>query len=370
MSGYVNFYQRIVRVSGGYSSRPFVGLASGLTWGERFRRDLDVLLDARPALDRYDREGGHTLLWRLPWSGEKDDAIPLEACDPYFIEVSRRVRLLPDGNGGITFRKGTNPGMRVEEPPDLGGVTGDAWTPITDERKALRIAGRGFHYRLLKEVLLGADYERPPALEFGRDEGGHMYLVAEALGRGQGKTYGLHRRIVPIPPEVTDRPSWRRGPLREELAERSRERIDAANKAKYDILRKALTTLFLIGRKEYGELSKSEKKKMGETLEKYLDALDRAIDAVFFESLWASAAEGVTAEEAQQQWQTLLWERADQQFEDAQGHAPSAAIHRWRARSAARSVFDRQANRYLKHADQARPATDAPDAPASTAPAS
>jgi CRISPR system Cascade subunit CasA len=254
-------------------------------------------------------------------------------------------------------------------------VTGDAWTPITDERKALRVAERGFHYRLLKDILLGADYERPPALEFRRGEDGQMYLVAEALGRGQGKTYGLHQRVVPIPPEVASRLPGQRGTLREELAERSRERINEADAAKNKVLFAALTTLLLAGQNKKKKGTDEQKQKSLSDGQKQmrrhqLDALDRAIDTVFFESLWVSATEGVTAEEAQQRWQTLLWERVEQQFEDAQGHAPSAAIHRWRARSAARSVFNRQANRYLKHADQARRTSDAPDASATTASAS
>ena len=365
MSGYVRYYQRIARMRGGRSSRPLVGLASNLTWDKRFQRDLNVLLDARPAFDKYDLKDGHTLLWMFPWSGKKGDHIDLYDCDPYFIEVSRRVRLLPSDEGGITYRKGKNPGMRVKEPSDLDGKTGDAWTPITDEQKAIHVDERGFHYRLLSDIFLGADYERPPALQFRRGEDGLMYLVAEALGHGQGKTYGLHQRLVPVPPHATNRLGDET--QRQKLASRSQKRIQRAGDAKHQILRKALTTLFLLGRKEYDELSKGQKRKMGKMLKKHIGALDRSIDNSFFESLWASAAEDVSDEEARRLWHTLLWDKAERHFEDAQGHAPAAAIDHWRARSAARSVFDRQANDCLPQAEQARSSSDASDSnPSST----
>jgi CRISPR system Cascade subunit CasA len=356
MSGYVNYYQRIVRVSGGYSSRPFLGLSSNLKWGERFRRDLRVLRSERQNLTKYNLSDGHTLLWTIPWSGQKGDGIPLYECDPFFIEVSRRIRLVEPKPREIAYRKATNPGMRIEEPTDdLEGDTGDVWTPIESDGSALRVIEDGFDYRCLDEVLLGSEYERPPALQFREGEDGLMYVVAEALGRGQGKTHGLHRRIVPIPQEVTNRLG--RGTLLEELAERSRKRIRMTDTVSAKVLYSALTTLLLAGSDQTSdeedpkqkELTKSRK----EVRFEYLDAFKSSIDTLFFELLWESAKEEVSDKEAKRQWQTLLWKKAKQQFEDAQRHAPRSAVHYWRARSAAQSMFRSQANRYLEDAEQA-----------------
>lgn len=358
MSSYVAHHQRIVRVKSGYASRPFVGLSSSLAWSKRLRRDLEVLLSARSNLNRYDTERGYTLLWLFPWSGKKGDHIPLHKCDPYFIEVSRCLRLVHDSTGSLTYRKRTNPGMRVKEPPNLEGVTDDPWTPITDKREALRIDKQGFHYRLLKKIFLGADYERPPALKFRKGEDGLMYIVAEALGRDKRKTktHGLHRRIVPVPPEVTNRLG--RSTLREELAERSHERIKMADKVKSKVLYAALNALLLAGTNQRASDEGDEKEKdMTKSRKKirarYLKALESSINASFFESLWESAKEEVSDEEARRQWQTLLWKKAKQQFDDAQRHAPDSAVHYWRVRSVAQSVFNHQANRYLKRAEQA-----------------
>jgi CRISPR system Cascade subunit CasA len=353
MSSYVNYYHRIVRTRNTVSSRPLVGLSPKLSWGDRFRRDVQILLSERKNLDDYDKHG-HALLWLLPWSGEKSDSLPLYECDPYFIEVSRRLRLT-ESDGEITYRKATNPGMRIEEPySDFRGNTGDPWTPIGNG-EALQVKSKGFHYRLLNGILLGTDYERPPALKFHEGEEGSMYVVAEALGRTRGKTRGLHRRIVPIPPRVSNKLG--RGTLREELAERSRKRIDLADITGRKILFSALTTLLLAGSDKTSDEEDSKQKEMTksrkEVRSEYLDAFKSSIDTSFFELLWESAKEEVSDKEAKRQWQTLLWKKAKQQFEDAQRHAPRSAVHYWRARSAAQSMFRSQANRYLEDAEQA-----------------
>jgi CRISPR system Cascade subunit CasA len=358
MSGYVNYYQRIVRVSGGYSSRPFLGLSPNLKWDIRFKRDLSVLRSERQNLTKYDTNNGHALLWTIPWSGQKGDGIPLYECDPCFIEVSRRIRLVESESGEIAYRKATNPGMRIEEPTDdLEGNTGDVWTPIESDGSALRVVEDGFNYRILDKVLLGSEYERPPALQFREGEDGLIYVVAEALGRGQGKTHGFHKRIVPVPPEVTNRLG--RGTLREEMAERSRERINLTDTVSSKVLYAALTTLLLSGSDRTSDEEDPKQKDLTKNRKnvrsRYLDAFKSSIDTSFFELLWESAKEEVSDKEAKRQWQTLLWKKAEQQFEDAQRHAPKSAVHYWRARSAAQSVFKSQANEYLPHAEQANP---------------
>ena len=80
----------------------------------------------------------------------------------------------------------------------------------------------------------------------------------------------------------------------------------------------------------------------------WLDAFDRAIDARFFESLWASVE--MSDREALQQWQSLLCDEAQTQFEDAEDHAPSSSTRYWRARSSARSIFHGAARNTLSHA--------------------
>src|SRR5690625_5498140 len=82
----------IARMNGGLGNRPLVGISTGKSWGVLFERDMKVLLANRSSLFEMYSPQGFTLLWLPTWNGEKKDAIPIWDCDPYFIEICRRVR--------------------------------------------------------------------------------------------------------------------------------------------------------------------------------------------------------------------------------------------------------------------------------------
>jgi len=327
----------IVRMNGGFGNRPMVGLAPELEWGDRFRRDLTVLLDARDGFDdMYDRQG-HALLWTLPWDGAKDSGLPLESLDPYFLEVCRRVRFT-DEDGTLTCWRTNTKGQRVAAPDSLNGRTGDPWTPVDkNEGKALTVGASGFHYQRLQEIFLSGDYERPPALEFHDTDDGRAYLIARTLVRGQGKTDGLHHRIVPVPERAS---SWLTDDTRRErLANRARARVETAGEVRRRVLYPAVGTLLGGGDTDAIE---------ADDVAPWLDAFDRAVDAAFFEELWASVK--LEQEEARRRWQSFLWDEVQAQFADAEHHAPTAATRYWRARSSARSVLHGSARSVLPEA--------------------
>jgi CRISPR system Cascade subunit CasA len=327
----------VVRMNGGFGNRPLVGLANGLSWGARFRRDVDVLRSERENLaDRYTLDG-HALLWTEPWDGAKDSAIPLENCDPYFLEICRRVRFRQE-NGSLVCWRANTKGQRVDAPDSLNGDTGDPWTPIEKSGgKALTLPGEGYTYDRLQDIVFEGEYARPPALQFRDSDEGHVYLVARALVRGQGKTEGLHHRIVPVPASTS---SWlREKSRREQLAQRARDRVELVQETQRSVLYPAIGTLLGGGNTdaiEFGDVAP------------WLDAFDRTVDARFFESLWASVEMSDT--EALEQWQSLLWDEAQTQFEDAEDHAPSSSARYWRARSSARSIFHGAARNTLSYA--------------------
>ena len=327
----------IVRMNGGFGNRPLVGLANGLSWGARFRRDVDVLRSERENLsDRYTLDGP-ALLWIEPWDGAKDSAIPLEDCDPYFLEICRRVRFRQE-NGSLVCWRANTKGQRVDAPDSLNGDTGDPWTPIEKSGgKALTLPGEGYTYDRLQDIVFEGEYARPPALQFRDSDEGHVYLVARALVRGQGKTEGLHHRIVPVPASTS---SWlREKSRREQLAQHARDRVELVQETQRSVLYPAIGTLLGGGDTdaiEFGDVAP------------WLDAFDRTVDARFFESLWASVE--MSDREALQQWQSLLWEEAQTQFEDAEDHAPSSSARYWRARSSARSIFHGAARNTLSYA--------------------
>ncbi|MFB6231383.1 MAG: type I-E CRISPR-associated protein Cse1/CasA [Salinibacter sp.] len=327
----------IVRMNGGFGNRPLVGLATDLSWGERFRCDVDVLRSEREALtDRYTLDGP-ALLWTKPWDGAKESAIPLSDCDPYFLEICRRIRFRQE-NGDLVCWRANTKGQRVDAPDSLNGDTGDPWTPIEKSGgKALTLPGEGFTYDRLQDIVFEGEYARPPALQFRDSDEGHVYLVAQALVRGQGKTEGLHHRIVPVPASTS---SWlREKSRREQLAQRARDRVELVQDVERSVLYPAIGTLLGGGDTDAIEF---------DDVGPWLDAFDRAVDARFFESLWASA--GMSDTEALEQWQSLLWEEAQLQFEDAEDHTPASSTRYWRARSSARSIFHGAARNTLPHA--------------------
>ena len=327
----------IVRMNGGFGNRPFLGFANDLSWGARFRRDLAVLLSARePLAERYTLDGS-TLLWVPPWNGAKDSAIPLEDCDPYFLEICRRIRFQQEEGELICWRANTK-GQRVDAPDSLNGDTGDPWTPIEKgDGKALTLSGEGFTYERLQDILFEGEYTRPPALQFHETDEDHMYLVARALVRGQGKTEGLHHRIVPVPERATS--SLLKKSERRQLAERARDRVERVDEVRRTVLYPAIGTLLGGGDTDAIDF---------EDVAPWLDAFDRTVDARFFDALWASVE--MADREARQHWESLLWEEAQTQFDDAEDHAPNSSTRYWRARSSARSIFHGAARDTLKYA--------------------
>lgn len=328
MEGYLGLGNYgIVRMNGGLGNRPLVGLSPDLAWGPRFRRDVSVLADARgDLLNRYDTNG-HMLLWTKPWGGAKDEAIPLNECDPYFVEICRRIRFTIDEDDSLRCWRANTKGQRVDAPDSLNGMTGDPWTPVDKgEGKALTLGESGFTYQKLHDILLGENYERPPALEFQSGETGAMYMVARALVRGQGKTDGLHHRIVPVPSNVATLLSD--DTARDRLAKRTNMRIEKAATVRSKVLYPALSAV-LAGR--------PDEQPDSDQLAPWMDAFDRAVDARFFERLWASVE--MEQQAAQADWQQLLRDEATVQFDDAKDHAPQSATRYWRAHSSAESIF-------------------------------
>jgi CRISPR system Cascade subunit CasA len=327
----------VVRMNGGFGNRPLVGLSPDLSWGEHFQRDVDVLLSEREALSERYTLDGPALLWTRPWNGEKDSAIPLADCDPYFLEICRRIRFQKDNGDLICWRANTK-GQRVDAPDSLNGDTGDPWTPIEKSGgKALTLPAEGFTYDRLQDIVFEGEYAQPPALQFRDSDDGHMYVVARALVRGQGKTEGLHHRIVPVPASAS---GWlRKKSRREKLGERARDRVEMVDEVRRTVLYPGIGTLLGGGDTDAIDF---------DDVSPWLDAFDRAVDARFFEALWASVDMDDT--EARRHWESLLWEEAQIQFDDAEDHAPSSSTRYWRARSSARSIFHGSARETLKYA--------------------
>jgi CRISPR system Cascade subunit CasA len=345
MEGYMGRgnYGIVRGVNSGYGSKPFLGLSPELSFGARFQRDLDVLIDQHDDLTTlYDIEDGHTLIWTVPWNGEKSSALPLRKCDPYFIEVCRRIRFTEEG-GDIVCWRATSKGQRIDAPSSLNGRTEDPWTPVdSEEEKSLTLSGEGFTYEKLQEIVFGK-YVRPASLQRHNGDDGAMYLTARAMVRGQGKTEGLHHRIIPIPEEVyglfPDKEAM------DELADRAKQRVKLVSKVESNVLRPAVAALLSAGEDEDVDW---------EQVQPWIDAFDDTVDDHFFDYLWASV-EAEDEAEAEHEWEAFLRNEAEQQFDEAQDSVPLPNIRRWEALSAARSVFHSRIDDVLDGASSTAP---------------
>jgi CRISPR system Cascade subunit CasA len=332
----------IARMNGGFGNRPLVGVTPDLSWGTRFTRDVQVLIGQRPELvaDRF-ADDGIALLWTEPWDGAKDSRIPLSACDPYFVEICRRLRFRENDDGELECWRNNTKDYRIDNVRDLNGLIDDPWTPVdVSDQKALTVSGQGFDYQLLQQIWLGGDddtYEPPPALEFRDSEADGGHLIAASLVRGQGKTEGLHRRRIPIPNDVAGL-LFGDESRREKLGRRAERRVDRTGRVQKKVLAPALISLLEAGQDrgtEYGDVTH------------WLDHFDSAVDDLFFDELWHSVEQEMSDREAKVAWQETLFDLAHDELERAIETCPFPDIMRYRAISEGESRFWSAAREHL-----------------------
>jgi CRISPR system Cascade subunit CasA len=326
----------VARMNGGYSNRPALGIACQVDWPSRFERDVGVWLAERQHILAsaygYRPEGGLALLWLVPWDGES--SLALADCDPFFIEVCRRLRL-QSFEGRLVARFSPTNTARLDA-KELKGDTGDIWTPVRRKDGAgLTVGSSGFSYSLMQELLLGADFRPNPALEIREDDSGELFVLAQALVRGMGTTDGWHERIVPIPPRV--RMLFRSNDARERLARLSSQRVMQVDTMRRSVLRYALLTLL------QGAPEKLNKK--DDRARPWLAKLDDAVDREFFERLWADAE--LTGNEAEAHWDRWLLDLARSILEEAIREVPMPSVRQYRIIAVTERAFDGAARRHF-----------------------
>lgn len=331
----------IARMNGGFASRPCVGTAPSLAWPDRFARDVHVWLDTRPELTGdtygYRDRGGLDLLWLVPWDGEKDSIHGLTDCDPFFIEVCRRVRLLRDGRGLLECRR-ANTKAPFLDAKHANGNTGDIWTPVGADGKGLTVSASGFDYQRLTRVLFSGDFPRKPAFEIREEDGPEPVVLAEVLVRGQGQTEGYHRRVLRVPPKVRSRLT---SPgERDQLGAVAQSMVEQAGVARRDVLHRALCSLLQGGK---DKLDFRDRRTAPWT-----ERFDREVDRVFFEDLWEAAE--LVPEEADRRWDRRLYELAKAQLAHAAEAAPATGSTGLRAEARSWLFFHALARKNLSAA--------------------
>lgn len=327
----------IARMNGGFASRPLVGWVPALDWATRFLRDTAVLLEARDSIvadHGYQANGGYALLWAEPWDGVK--SLPLSACDPFFIEACRRVRIV-DASGKLRARAAPTSVARMQA-KELKGDVGDPWIPIDrEDGKALTVPAAGFTYRRTRDLLVGADWTRAAALGLQPSDPESPYFVASVLVRGQGRTDGLHGRQLRLPARARRLLGNPEG--RERVERLSRALAEAVVEAQKRVLRPALRAL----------LGSSP----NPSVQRWLLAHDKEVDRIFFERLWTSLDE--PEDQSQAEWQRILLDLARDVLESAIAHAPLPAARRYQAIAGAEGLFISLARKHFPDANAVRP---------------
>lgn len=344
----------IARMNGGFGSRPLVELVPSMRWGARFRRGVAVALRQRRALragqpDGYDfGPAAKRLLWLAPW--DRDESLPVPALDPCFIEICRRVRLCADAAGTLSALGRPSEGTRVEA-KERKGLVGDPWIPVNRSTGgAYTVSGEGFRYDRVADLLFDkAKFDLPSSLAPFRDDPPDMQVHLSALVRGQGKTEGLHERVLPVNPRIMQRIV--REDEREKAHELAKRMVEEAK-----IAIKAVKTGLLCLVQGAPEKIDFEDK----SAKAVLEALDQDIDTIFFDHLWRIL--GAETDEARlaadNGWRQCLHDLSKTAFWRGCGRLPAPSARRERSRVVAESLYHASLYKNLPLPERAAPQTE------------
>lgn len=324
----------IARMNGGFANRPILSMVQSLHPALRFREETALVFNIRNDLLCSSfgfRPDGMVLTWLTTWN-RSEHQYRLNELDPLFIETVRATRLVKSGKGLIAL--GATSKARQIGPSSLeNGDVGDAWTPIQTENKkgraALSVSGNGWTSELVCNLLFEKGYELTP-LQKPRKAPSAFWLVGSALVRGQGKTEGFHRFILPVPPKVQMRllnrvEKDRLSELAQQLLKDVRD-IEAA-------LRTAMTVLTEGGPDSPDFNREAVKAWVNGRMQEFRTSWqDR-----FFPILWHSIEIG--EEEARREWLSDLTARSRERLRESAQLLPLPQTRRYRAIVRSEGVF-------------------------------
>ena len=324
----------IVRMNGGFASRPYIGWLPARRPGVRFLHELTVLLQQREALLTAPwsyQVDGKVLLWLPAWDGQT--SLSLTALDPFFIEIARRVRLVHANDNALSALAATAKTTRLAA-KDLKGNLGDPWIPITIKTGgALTVQENGFTPQRLRDLIFGdgevslaAMQHTPPGQPAG-------WFAASVLVRGKCTTDGFHERCIRVP-EKARSALFGKHAARDRLAILSKKGLDMASSLQFRILQPALFAL-LEGGPESINLDKRE---IRQWVEKSATRYTQDWHPRYFDWLWntVDASDETTALRT---WFHTLRPLAESTLDTAFHSAPSRGGRTWRARSKAVGMF-------------------------------
>lgn len=329
-------WYQVARMNSGYGNRPFTARTSSLRLGVRFREDVEALVDGRGKfVERYGfaREGGHGLLYLLPWDGKT--GIDKGDLDPYCVEVCQRIRLLQNENGVTRAVRNGSKVPRIEKSKEDKDF-GDPWTPVNRESgKSFTLGPAGWSSGTTSSLLTSASFEDAVTMAPRPDK---TLFVASALVRGQGKTEGFHERIIPVPPDIARR-MGEEPEFLTRLGELAEAQVSDAGKVRRSVLRFALLKYVQGGPKEVNFED--------DRCDAFTRAFDARVDAVFFDHLFQGMYED-NEEGHSTSWQRTILLLAKDQLVGGIRTLPVQASRRLRAEAVAMGTFDAQSQKFLR----------------------
>lgn len=337
----------ISRMASSFGNRSAFSITPSIRPGGHFRRDTTALLEHRQAiLDDYPViDSGIGITWVLPWDGTAAEILHIDKMGPFYVEICRRIRLWSTA-GELSASRATSGSRRIY---DTKGLTGDPWMPV---RTVESSAGGSPHflthrgklgYEQLVEGLFSPEWDRPYLLNVAQgdlDQGTPIHLVARGIVRNQGKpkldTWGYHERVIPLKPKTVQ--VFSRGGGTQELEDIARERVADAGKVQR-ILRRAVATFAARGD------SNAIKQEQRDLANPWVNQLGEIVDARFFEYLQAEfeVDDRAEREHIRNRWlyngDDGVIDHAGKILQTAADALPCPAIHRYKARVQADSVF-------------------------------
>jgi CRISPR system Cascade subunit CasA len=336
-----------VRING-TTARPTVEMMPSGRWGMRWITDTSRLLQYRPRLLKkkpYRETNGTVLAWLTPW--DLESSLSFQDMDPFFVEVSRAIRLKKLGAKIIALGATSKPRVIAKAARDeIKGNLGDPWTPISLKSGGAAVFGKeGFTAQRLHDLIF-ADLDEESIYspcEFMKVTGPNDSIFhASALAR-RGKTSnteGFHCVDIPIPGHVT-LGFFQHNSKTITLGKISRSRIQDAETMWRQVLKPALYKLLDSGSKQKPEEVGSWQTRMEKRLKAWLEETEKVYDAAwtrdFFMLLWDADVENEKA--ARQKWVVFLKAQAEQILLTAIKQFPKRTGRTYRSQVNAEELF-------------------------------
>jgi len=338
MSGYVLKHQGIARMNSGLGSRACVFLQYGGSFGQRWIRDTRQLLELRSELLRAPwtyRSDGTVLTWLYPWN--RRNSLDLSQLDPFFIEVSRGIRLTLK-EGRIVARTSTELAPRIDAKA-RNGVLGDPWIPINrnDPKKgksALTVGAAGFTPELLRNLIFEDGFQLSP-MQRPERQTQPCQFIATVLVRGQGTTDGFHSAAIQVPGSAAAL-VLHSGPHRERLARISKKALTDAAELQNRALKPAVLSLLQAG----ADRIDFDKREISIWWQRTASRYSETWGDTFFPWLWKSTEIQEDAH-ALALWHDELKKCASSCLEEAISRFPGRSGRRFRAQVRAENIFHR-----------------------------